>query len=205
MRELILERLLPPRFGPGPSQRTFFERAVPPEQHVSMARFGLKETPSKMPGLSISILNFLRNNMGSGKSARRAVFFLNFWKKCEARLFLSKKAPHQQERRTRSGMGLPHRRRQRFRLRPHGTPFHRHDHHHRYTPWPNERQQRDRDHDVRNKTGSGQRMVSEKSEKRVPSMELMVAKAGRSRLLPLVLFAPNKRGSILLMARFIAL
>jgi hypothetical protein len=32
IRKLIFGRLLPHRFGPGPLQRTFFERAVPPKR-----------------------------------------------------------------------------------------------------------------------------------------------------------------------------
>jgi hypothetical protein len=42
--------------------------------HVSMARFGLKRNLSKMRFASVSILNFHRIKLGSGKSARRAVF-----------------------------------------------------------------------------------------------------------------------------------
>jgi hypothetical protein len=68
MGKLILGRLVPHRFGPGTLQRTFFERAVPPEQHVSMARFGLKWKSSKNANID-------RNKMGSGKNASSAVFF----------------------------------------------------------------------------------------------------------------------------------
>jgi hypothetical protein len=159
MGKLILGRLLPHRFGPGPLQRTFFERAVPPEQHVSIARFGLKWKPSKIPFELVSTLNFHRNKLGPCQNRRRAVFFHSF-RKMRGAPFSFEKAPHQRKNALNNeeiDRGCRVASWTLFCLRPHGTPFHRPSSSIYSTAY------RTRgsnvivnNHDVRNKTGSGQ-------------------------------------------------